>query len=243
MSAPTPTRAKALGTLAGRWPRWQAMHGSIVKVAILATTFAAGLFAADVRADDPPPPPSATESESRSIFIFQVENDVFNRFSPTDRDYTNGVRIGWLSPALTAMPPGIVALTTLPTFFGEPQSDSVVRRVGVSFGQNIYTPSRHLHVAADLQRPALCGVALCQLRPAIHLQAARREDGQAGAGAARHAAARPRPDRPGGRRRVRAEQFPQLIGVARPTAGPTSCTTSRRSASASSDAGAPPARS
>ena len=117
------------------------MQHNFVKVAILATTFAAGLFAVEVRADDPPPPPSATESESRSIFIFQVENDVFNRFSPTDRDYTNGVRIGWLSPSITAMPPGIVALTTIPTFFGEPQSDSVVRRVGVSIGQNIYTPN------------------------------------------------------------------------------------------------------
>src|SRR5256885_158403 len=115
------------------------MQGSIVKVALVTTTFAAGLFAAEVRADDPPPPPSATESESRSIFIFQVENDVFNRFSPTDRDYTNGVRLGWLSPALPAMPPGIISLTTIPTFFGEPQSDSVVRRAGVSIGQNIYT--------------------------------------------------------------------------------------------------------
>ena len=111
------------------------MHGRVAKIAVLMTTLTTGIFVADAQADDPPPPPSATESESRSIFIFQVENDVFNRFSPTDRDYTNGVRIGWLSPALTAMPPGIVALTTLPTFFGEPQSDSVVRRVGVSFGQ------------------------------------------------------------------------------------------------------------
>ena len=82
------------------------MQGSIVKVTILATTFVAGLFVAEVRADDPPPPPSATQSESRNIFIFQVENDVFNRFSPTDRDYTNGVRFGWLSPAITAMPAG-----------------------------------------------------------------------------------------------------------------------------------------
>src|SRR6185369_15436840 len=134
-------RQRALAGTLELPPRWQAMQHSIVKAAILATMFAAGLFAAEARADDPPPPPSATESESRSIFVFQVENDVFNRFSPTDRDYTNGVRIGWLSPALTAMPPGIVALTTLPTFFGEPPSDSVVRRVGVSFGQNIYTPN------------------------------------------------------------------------------------------------------
>ena len=116
------------------------MHGRATKIAALIATLTTGIFAADAWADDPPPPPSATESESRSIFIFQVENDVFNRFSPTDRDYTNGIRIGWLSPAITAMPPGIVSMTTIPTFFGEPQSDSVVRRVGVSIGQNIYTP-------------------------------------------------------------------------------------------------------
>src|SRR5260370_40460347 len=87
-----------------------------------------------------PPPPSATEDERRNIFTFQVENDVFNRFSPTDRDYTNGVRIGWLSPAITDMPAGWVALTTVPTFLGERPSDSVVRRFGLSFGQNLYTP-------------------------------------------------------------------------------------------------------
>src|SRR5262245_63721286 len=102
------------------------MQGRIAEVAILATMLATSSFVGAARADDPPPPPSATESERRNIFIFQVENDVFNRFSPTDRDYTNGVRIGWLSPAITSMPPGIVAMTTVPTFFGEPQSDSVV---------------------------------------------------------------------------------------------------------------------
>ena len=116
------------------------MQGSFARIAIVAaTTCASGLLAAQARADDPPPS-SATPSESRSIFSFQVENDVFNRFSPTDRDYTSGVRLGWLSPAIAHMPAGIVALTTLPTFFGEPPSDSVVRRVGVSIGQNIYTP-------------------------------------------------------------------------------------------------------
>ena len=33
-----------------------------------------------------------------------------------------------------------MALTTVPTFFGEAPSDSVIRRFGVSLGQNIYTP-------------------------------------------------------------------------------------------------------
>lgn len=90
---------------------------------------------------NPPPPSSATEDEQRSIYTFQIENDVFNRIARSDRDYTSGVRIGWLSPALTELPAGIVAMTTVPTFFGEPPSTSVIRRIAVSFGQNIYTPA------------------------------------------------------------------------------------------------------
>ena len=117
------------------------MQSCIGRIAVLATVLVAGPVVARAADNDPPPPPSATESESRSIFTFQVENDVFNRFSPSDRDYTNGVRLGWLSPAITDMPAGWVALTTVPTFFGEPKSDSVVRRFGLSIGQNIYTPS------------------------------------------------------------------------------------------------------
>jgi hypothetical protein len=116
------------------------MQARIGRIAVLATVLVAGPILARAADNDPPPPPSATESERRSIFVFQVENDVFNRFSPTDRDYTNGVRLGWLSPAITDMPANWVALTTIPTFFGEPQSDSVVRRFGLSIGQNLYTP-------------------------------------------------------------------------------------------------------
>lgn len=78
--------------------------------------------------------------EKRSIITFQVENDVFNRIGKSDRDYTNGLRIGWLSPALPDLPDGIAALTNFPTFFGEGPVSSVTRRVGVSIGQNIYTP-------------------------------------------------------------------------------------------------------
>ena len=78
-------------------------------------------------------------SENRSIVTFQVENDVFDRIGRSDRDYTNGVRLGWLSaPAI--MPSWLTAITTVPTFFGEPPSTGVVRRYGVSIGQNLYTP-------------------------------------------------------------------------------------------------------
>src|SRR6266852_10002989 len=117
------------------------MQGRIATIASLAMTLLiAAASAVRAQTNEPPPPPSATPDESRNIFSFQVENDVFNRFSPTDRDYTNGVRIGWLSPAITWLPSSWVALTTVPTFFGEAPSDSVVRRFGVSVGQNLYTP-------------------------------------------------------------------------------------------------------
>src|SRR5262249_56404249 len=52
-----------------------------------------------------------------------------------------GIRLGWLSPAMTSLPPAWVALTTIPTFLGEAPADSVVRRVGISVGQNLYTPA------------------------------------------------------------------------------------------------------
>lgn len=115
------------------------MHGRIAKTAFLVMA-ALSAHIGSAHAQRSEPPPSATDDERRSIFTFQVENDVFNRFSPTDRDYTNGIRAGWLSPAITDMPASWVALTTVPTFFGEAPADSVIRRFGVSVGQNIYTP-------------------------------------------------------------------------------------------------------
>ena len=111
----------------------------------IATTIALAMGAllaniSGLGAQTEPPRTSATEDERRSIYTFQVENDVFNRIAKSDRDYTNGLRVGWLSPALTEMQPGLIAATTVPTFFGEAPSTSVIRRVAVSFGQNLYTP-------------------------------------------------------------------------------------------------------
>lgn len=120
------------------------MHHRLAKtVALAMATLIAVASSAGAQSSDetkPPPRPSATEDEKRSIYTFQVENDVFNRFGTSDRDYTSGIRVGWLSPAITEMPHGIVAMTTVPTFLGEPAADSVIRRVAISAGQNIYTP-------------------------------------------------------------------------------------------------------
>ncbi len=111
-----------------------------VAAATISFFVATDVVLAQVDAPDARPRTSATEDEQRSIYTFQVENDVFNRFARSDRDYTSGVRVGWLSPAITDMQPGLVALTTVPTIFGEAPADSVIRRFAVSFGQNIYTP-------------------------------------------------------------------------------------------------------
>ena len=81
-----------------------------------------------------------TDDELRNIITFQVDNDFFNPIGRTDRDYTNGLRLGWLSPALPDLPDGIAALTNFPTFFGEDPVTSVTRRIGISIGQNLYTP-------------------------------------------------------------------------------------------------------
>jgi lipid A 3-O-deacylase len=92
------------------------------------------------RAQLPPIDTNPTPDEQRNIFSLQIENDVFNRIGKSDRDYTNGVRFSWLSPALPDLPDSLARLTTFPTFFGEGPVSSVTRRVGISIGQNLYTP-------------------------------------------------------------------------------------------------------
>src|SRR5882672_10278625 len=112
----------------------RSLKGTALALAImgLATT----AYAQPIPLDTTPDP-----DELRNIFTIQIENDVFNRFGTTDRDYTNGIRIGWLSPALPELPDGLTRLITFPTFFGETPATSVTRRVGISFGQNLYTPA------------------------------------------------------------------------------------------------------
>jgi hypothetical protein len=102
-------------------------------IAVLAVTASAN--AQSIPIDTTPSP-----DELRNIFTFQVENDFFNRIGKSDRDYTNGLRLGWLSPALPDLPESLTRLTTIPTFFGEDPVSSVTRRFGISIGQNLYTP-------------------------------------------------------------------------------------------------------
>ena len=135
-------------------------------------------------------------------------------------------------PRYRSSPDSCARLATFPTFFGEGPASSVTRRVGISIGQNLYTPQQHRYVALRFSndRPYAAWLyssfALQQTYKRRDAKTDREEPVrldtlQLDLGA----------HRAGRGRRVRAEQFPQADRRAdRPTAGPTSCTTSRRSA-------------
>ncbi|QQS10674.1 MAG: lipid A deacylase LpxR family protein [Rhodospirillales bacterium] len=119
--------------------------------AMTMAALAAVLVANPARADEEPPSapsaaPAPTKADApdnrtpKAILTIQIENDFLSRWARSDRDYTNGIRLGWLS-APVAMPRWLASATTVPTFLGERKADSVVRRWGVSIGQNLYTPA------------------------------------------------------------------------------------------------------
>ena len=88
------------------------------------------------------PPTSTAPSDTRTghaIITLQIENDFFTRWARSDKDYTNGLRLGWLSAPMS-MPAWLTDITTVPTFLGEAPTTGAVRRWGFSIGQNIYTP-------------------------------------------------------------------------------------------------------
>ncbi len=86
---------------------------------------------------------SAQEKPPRKevgTFSFQLENDLF---SGTDRHYTNGLRLSWLSPDGDTIEPLAVIRDTLETVaLDATGSDGRNKeiRFGVSLGQDIYTP-------------------------------------------------------------------------------------------------------
>src|SRR5476651_1322742 len=110
------------------------------KIAALATTILIAAILPAAAQNVPPVDTHPNPDEQRNIFSFQIENDVFNIVGKSDRDYTNGARLGWLSPALPSLPDWFANITNFPTLFGEAQPSLVTRRVGISIGQNLYTP-------------------------------------------------------------------------------------------------------
>ncbi len=152
--------------------------------------------------------------ELRNIFSIQVENDVFNRIGQSDRDYTNGVRLGWLSPALPQLPDGAER--------ARHPSDLLRRGPGVVG----HAPFRHLdrpeplHAAGHRARRCLSSTTAPTLLgsiPSFALQSIvqarstpRRTKNEPVR--PRHLAARLRPCRPGGGGEFVQNNFHRLIG-------------------------------
>jgi len=78
------------------------------------------------------PDPDAAPRDPHSVLTLQLENDLF---AGTDRYYTNGLRLTWVSPSEPPRVFGPVERFAAP-FLG----DGAQLRWGLSAGQNIYTP-------------------------------------------------------------------------------------------------------
>ncbi|MFC2170335.1 lipid A deacylase LpxR family protein [Acidobacteriota bacterium] len=82
----------------------------------------------------------AEKQKDFGIFTIRLENDTF---AGTDRDYTHGARLTWVSPYLStdkedsAIPGWIYSLIEKLSIFNNPEAQQAV---SLSIGHNIYTP-------------------------------------------------------------------------------------------------------
>jgi lipid A 3-O-deacylase len=79
------------------------------------------------------------EPSWRGTYSLLVENDKFNSFDQakqTDRNFTNGLRLNWMSDRIECPPPALSALAArMPMFDASGRT-----RVGFALGQSFYTP-------------------------------------------------------------------------------------------------------
>lgn len=87
--------------------------------------------------------PPAVEPTDNGFLTLQVENDLFAKFANTDRHYTNGLQISWLSAPRDDLPDWMKTLSAPPVFGWFTDDAHVVKtshRIGVSLAQAIFTP-------------------------------------------------------------------------------------------------------
>lgn len=101
-------------------------------------------------------PASAAETGARtgSTITFYQENDLY---TGTDRDYTNGIKVTWISPDLSEYqddPRLPVWSHTLIEALPFLEGPGFLRTISLSLGQNIYTPDNiDAETRADGERP------------------------------------------------------------------------------------------
>lgn len=93
----------------------------------------------------PPGPAFAADTASEAaqpdngFITLQSENDKY-AFNPTDRHYTNGIQASWLSGPREDMPEWLKEIAAPPLLADPNRIATENHRVGVSFGQVIFTP-------------------------------------------------------------------------------------------------------
>lgn len=97
-------------------------------LAIAALVAGASAFAAE------PAQPPVEVPKGAPIFTFYLENDYFGG---TDRHYTNGAKLSWLSGNLNALPKWSRDFADALPLVGR---DAKQRNFGLALGQNMYTP-------------------------------------------------------------------------------------------------------
>lgn len=121
-------------------PRSRSRHVVPVLVGVLATGLS--VAAPAVGADDLAVPATAGRQAPSKVaddayFSVQIEND---KFTGTDRHYTNGIRLTWMAPEDTTPEWAQDVADAVPLF-----PSGAIRRWGLSLGHSIFTPS-------DIQR-------------------------------------------------------------------------------------------
>jgi hypothetical protein len=104
-----------------------------VAIAIAAATAGGVRPVAAAEDHDTPPPAPVLPVDTGRFFSLQVENDLV---AGTDRHYTNGLRVQWLS-AEADVPDWAMAVARQAPFFPA----GSVKRWGLSLGHSIFTPS------------------------------------------------------------------------------------------------------
>lgn len=101
------------------------------------------------------------KAHTESTFTFYQENDLY---TGTDRDYTNGIKISWISPDLSEyrddprLPPWSHFLIDALPFHDGP---GLLRTISLSVGQNIYTPEHINDMSHDDGDRPYAGITYC----------------------------------------------------------------------------------
>lgn len=82
----------------------------------------------------------AAAEESFGTLSLQIENDFFARATNSDRHYTNGFRLAWVSPPNTGVPSWVSRPLSPPDPFVATDGVPTQRRFGLAIGQSIFTP-------------------------------------------------------------------------------------------------------